>query len=314
MTESLVRLMVDSNCDLPPEFFKANGIEVIPSNLQMHNGESLLDERLSAEYSLACLRRYDFAKDAKSYMPLPLGELVSHLQKSLPEPAPEHCFILTSTSLYAANFEAIETAAARINHRSKTRYRILSSRVLLAGQGVLALDAVELLAKETSAAVIVRRLHTMAESVYTYCLPGSLKYVRKRLNEIDGADKAKVDKPNWFAATLGDSADRSPVISFHRDQSLRSKEIYAGKSKALAAVVDQVEWLILHKKLLSKHLVLSYAGNLDDLQDEPALNRLRNFHRDGKIQLHETTMGLGGIYHMGPGSYSLGFAAMPHSL
>ncbi len=310
MASANIRLLVDSCCDLPASVLQDYGLVVIPSRLKFQDGSEFLDERINDEMILACMRQHDFEKQAQGVTPMGLDEMTQRLRAAVDEEQHQNAFVLTMTRQYSENYDAIESAVARINHKIKTNFRVLTSRVLFAGQGVISLEAARLVQEQRTAASLRERITRMADSVYTYAIPESLRYVRKRGKE-RGDENNRVP---WLLAMLGDSGDRTPIVRFFQDRNEKVGEIHKSKEVAIERVVSEVESLILNGKLLSSVVVVSYAGELADLNQSQAIVRLRRVVQGSRYQLIETVMGMGGVYHLGPGSLTIGFSAMPHSM
>lgn len=309
MANAKIKLLVDSCCDLPASTLHEYGLVVIPSKLKLADRAEFLDERVNDEMVLACMRRYNFEKDAQAIEPMNTQDMVALLNNSIDEAQHEQAFVLTMTRQYSENYDALETAVARLNHKVKTNFRVLSTRVVFAGQGVITLEAARLVSEGKSASSLRERILRMSESVYTYAIPDSLRYIRKR-----GKERGDANRVPWLVAMLGDSGDRTPVVRFFQDRNDKVGDIHKSKEAAIERVVSELETLVLTGKLLSSVVVVSYAGELQDLNKSDAIVRLRRVIAGSRYQLLETVMGLGGVYHLGPKSLTIGFAAMPHSM
>ena len=148
--------------------------------------------------------------------------------------------------------------------------RVLDSKTLFTGQGVVVYEALRLL-QGGQAEVAFDRLRQHVESfsqdVHAYLVPQDLFYVRARAHQ-------KGDKSvGWFKYQMGTMLDIKPILKAYRGETEAVETVrgFDGAMKKLFQMAGEA----VEKGLLTKVVCMSYAGNPEDVKSFPGLRRVR---------------------------------------
>ena len=308
-----IGIVVDSACDLPPDWLAAHGISLLPVTVRMGNTQTvdLRDEHATLEFAAAHVAKHGHSAEtaafpAEQIKTLFLDQLVIDY---------DHVFCLTVTrNRSQIHDNATQASFAILNdyrpirsaagHATPFALRIVDSQQVFAGQGILPVEAVRMRDAGASAPEIRSRLEFLAERSYTYVIPRDLKYLRARV-------KHRGDRSvSLVSAVLGDALDIKPVLHCHRGETgpvgkVRGFENAAAQLFALATARVKAG-------LFTPTLCLSYGGDLAELHALPGYETLVSACDAQNVERFETVMSLTGMVNVGPGALTLGFAGPPH--
>lgn len=299
-------LFVDSSCDVPGEILKRHNVQVIPSVLTI-KGQNIIDDKNDDLKALDLMRRYDFKSQATAYRIQSDENLFRQLSNRLNTQGTVAGLVITATRLQAENYHTVNELSHRVTQQSNRRLQMVGSRTLYSAEGLLVLYAARLNAKGLAPVQLRKKLVQLSNHLYCYTIPKNLGYVRKR-----GKERGEKTAP-WAIAALSDATRMSALVQFHQDQTRRIGNLQNSQRSALALLVEKLRELIASKALLIPQVIFSYGGSLTDVADWPEMQELSSLCREQDVQLIQTTMSIGGLYHIGPGSITLGMAARAHN-
>ncbi len=309
-----IGLVVDSACDLPPEFIEANNLIILPITLHL-GARDLIDERDVEQTRRFYAENWDGHGDAgtsafstEQIKALFLSKLVIDF---------DFVFCLTIASSRSPMFDnAVKASFAILNdykpHRAQAgisgpfALRVIDCQNLFAGQGVLAAEAVRLIRAGENPVKIRERLEFLVQNVHGYMLPQDLFYLRAR------AQKKGDRSLGWLGAMLGTALDIKPLIKGYRNTTgpvAKLRHFEDGARRLFEYTGERVR-----RGLLAPTLVMSYGGELEQLRRLPGYDELRRVCRDAGVEVHESMLSMTGGINVGPGALTLAFADEPHDL
>ena len=308
-----VGLIVDSACDLPHEFTRKNDIFIMPVTAVI-DGETYIDDhdpvRTQEFYSSGLLEKGHTA-ETQAFSPQQIHDLF--MEKIVTEYDVAFCeTVAKSRSLVFDN--ATEAMNSVMSHYQAVReqsgrpgkfsMRVIDSKQIFAGQGLLAAHTLRLIDQKLSKNALRNEVDTFTDKIYTCVIPRDLHYIRERARR--RGDKSV----SAFGAFLGKALNITPVVF---GQGVDGKP--AVKTRSFDVAVEKVmNYAIgrLEAGLLTPYLSLSCGLSWTEIEALPGLNRLRDACGQHGVELLLSQMGITSSIYVGPGSLCLALAAEPH--
>ncbi len=309
-----IGLVVDSGCGLPKDFMDDNDIVLLPITIKIdndylvdyrepdptldfylnhigdkgHNAESapFTTDQIKALFLEKLVIDYDFV----------ICETIMRTRSPIFENATKASFSILN------GYKAVRKAAGVEGPFS---LRVIDSRNLFAGQGVLAAETVRLIKAGVPANDIRQTIDKLTASTYAYGVPPDLYYIHSRA-------KKKGDKSvGWLSATLGSALDIKPIICAHNDDTQPVAKV-KGWENAVHVVFRNVMQLIRNDQLISPYICISYAGDPSVIDSLPGYSDLEQAARAHDVQVLKTLMSVTGGVNLGPGTLTVGVISRPH--
>jgi len=308
-----VGLLVDSACDLPHRFFQDNDVFILPISIKI-DGKLFVDDhdpvRTLDFYRSGLIEKGHDAETvpftAEQIRQLFLDKIVTEYDFAFCETitrvrSPIYDNATTAMQRIVAEYRARREAAGRPGPFSM---RVVNSRTLFCGQGILAAHTVRLINSGVPKNDLRRRVDEFTNNIYGYVVPADLYYVRERARK-------KGDKSVGMLATmLGKAFDITPILGGRNDETFPVAKV-RGFDTAVARVFDYAVKRI-RKGLLTPYVCVTYAGDPDMIRQLPGFDRLEAAAREHDIELMTTVMSVTGGVNVGPGTVGLALAAEPH--
>ena len=305
-----VGLAVDSACDLPLAFLEENNIFVLPITVHI-NGKSYVDTRdprRTADFYRSGMLTKENAAETKAFSSDEIRNLF--LEKVVVDY--DFAFIETITQARSQVYSNTIDAMLRISGEYRQRrqqagvegpfsMRVVNSRTLFAGQGVLAVETVRMIRQNVPKNELRRRVEEITPKVYTYVVAPDIYYLRERA-------RARGDKSvSWAGAFLGNLLEVTPIICANDDNTWPVAKI-RGFDNAVQKLFANAEQQI-RGGLLSPYICVSYAGDHGMIGQLPGFDSLQRTADAHDVEVLTTMMGIAGGTWVGPGTVSLGMAA-----
>lgn len=310
-----IGLVVDSGCDLPKSFIDDNQIVLLPITIKIDNDE-LVDHR-DPDPTLDFYKYHigDKGHDAES-APFSTDQIKKLFLEQL---VIDYDYVICETIMRTRSpiFEnATKASFGILNGYKPVRksagiegpfsLRVIDSKNLFAGQGVLAAETIRLIKSGMQANDIRQKIEQLTASTFAYGVPPDLYYIRSRA-------KKKGDKSvGWLSATLGSALDIKPVICAHNDDTQPVAKV-KGWENAVHTVFRNITQLIRNNFLLSPHVAISYAGDPSVIDSLPGYAELEQAAIAHDITLLKTLMSVTGGVNLGPGTLTVGVISKPHA-
>lgn len=307
-----VGLVVDSACDLPADFIAANRIVVLP--ITIHLGRSDLvdmrDEATTRQFYQNHLGSdpgaHTSALSVEQMQAVFLEQLVVDY---------DYVFCLTIASARSPIYENAKRAAQAVatacrpvrlkaGRAGPFAVRVIDTQNLFAAQGVLAVEAVRMIRAGENPAKIRERLDFLAYHTHGYMLPRDLYHLRAR------AQKRGDKSVGWMQYAVGSLLDIKPLVRGYRNHTgpvARLRHFEHGAERLFAFAASRVQ-----RGLQAPVVVLSYGGELEDLEQLPGYAELQAVCRERHVDCLASRMSVTGAINVGEGALSLAFADEPH--
>jgi DegV family protein with EDD domain len=307
-----VGVVIDSGCDLPPDFIEAHKLGILPITIHL-DGKDLVDQR-DPGVALDFYKNHRGTSAGAATSAFTAEQITAFVLERLVLDF-DFVFCLTiasSRSLIHAN--AVKASFAILNEYKPIRaragittpfaLRVIDTQNLFAGQAITAFEAVRMIKLGAHPNQIRDRLDQLAPNTYGYMIPRDLKYLRERA-------QSKGDRSvGWLSATLGTALDIKPVLRAYQNDTgpvAKIKGFDVAAARLLSFTVARVE-----KGLLAPVVALSFGGELARMRALPGYADLRLVCSRLGVEIIESVMGVTGGINVGEGALAVAFASEPH--
>ena len=308
-----VGLIVDSACDLPYAFIKQHGIFILPVTARI-DGQTFVDDHdpvTTRTFYQSGLLEKGHEAETEAFSVQQIYDLF--MQEIITQYDLAFCETVTRTRsmIYQNATDAMQrvladyrSSRAEPDQNELFTMRVIDSRSIFAGQGLLAAHTVHLIKQSIGKNALRQRVESFTDSMYNVVIPRDLYYVRARARR--RGDKSV----SGVVAFLGKALNITPVLwgQGAEGQPVAKVRSFEG---AVEKVIDYAVGRI-KDGLLSPYVSLSYGVEESELEQLPGLDRLRRACEENGIELLLSQMGITSSIYVGPGSVCLALAAEPH--
>lgn len=308
-----IGLVVDSACDLPLSLLREHNVEIMPIALRFGN-DRYVDERdpdATVQFYQQLIPEHGLSAESEPFSvdqisDLFLERMVTRFDRVL---------VVAIASSRSEIFNNATRASFAIlkGYRQRRQaeglegnfmLRVLDSGQLFTGEGVLVWELLRWLQSqpEPHFDALQRHAEAFKQNVYAYAVPQDLFYLRARARQ--RGDRSV----GWLQFQMGSMLDIKPIVEAHQGDTHP-----IGKVRHFETAVDQVMTRAIEriegKRLLSPVIVMSYAGKTAALRKFPMYQRLKVRAAEAGVTLLESPMSTTAGIYLGPGAFSLGYAA-----
>ncbi|MGH8444549.1 MAG: DegV family protein, partial [Solimonas sp.] len=211
-----IGVVADATCDLPSEFLRAYDIGILPVTIQLgdESFDDVRDPRVTRSFYARQLAARGVDADTQAWGVEPTRALL--LKRVVPFYDYAFCITISATRSSAfenaakASFTILADEQSAPSARGPFVLRVIDSRTMFSGTGVLVAEAAKLARANTPPLELRRRLDMLRDHVCAYMVPGDLYYLHRR------AQKKGEKSVDWFSYALGTALDLRPVILGYR--------------------------------------------------------------------------------------------------
>lgn len=295
-----IGVVADASCDLPPEFFSKHDISILPVTIKL--GDEQFDDVREPERTLKFYQEQlaDKGLDAQTAA---FGA-VQIRERFLDRIALDYDYVFCVTVMATRSpiFESATKASfAILNDYKSVRaqagvsgsfaLRVVDSRTMFSGTGVLVAEAAKLAQSGATPNDIRKRLDELREHICGYLVPGDLYYIRNR--GMKRGDKSV----GLLTYAIGTALDLRPVILCFRSETqpiakIRSYE--RAVERTFMHVANQIE-----RGIDTRHVCVSYGGDLAELATLPGYDHLQRTAQKNGIELLVSMMSVSAAVNIG---------------
>ena len=308
-----VGIVVDASCDVPDAFLTDPDVSIIPIPIRIR-GQTYVDQH-DPDATRRYMRENANGEGAEGQS-VPLDAEALHqffLERFAVDYDSVYCFTITQnrSPIFEAASQGLQQAQSAIRAQRQAagihrplQFRVIDTRQMFAGSGVAPLAVWDMVKAGKDPKEIRETLFRVIDCTYAYSVPDDLAYARAR-------SRVRGDRSiGLFSSLLGSAMDIKPLIRVHQgDTDALAK--YRGRKEAWGRLFELIGRLVT-RGLLVPHVVVSYAGALDDVLRNPDYAVLRQQCAVEGVQLHTLTMSITGMMNFGPGGIVIGLAAPEH--
>lgn len=309
-----VGLIVDSACDLPFEFSRKHDLFILPVTAVI-DGETYIDDHdpvKTQEFYQSGLLEKGRHAETQAFTTEQIYDLF--MEKIVPQFDVAVCETVTRTRslIYQNATEAMnsvmanhEQARAASGREGKFSMRVIDSKQIFAGQGLLAAHTLRLIDQKLSKNALRNEVEKFSDKIYTCIIPRDLHYIRERARRRGDKSVSAV------SAFLGKALNITPVIF---GQGVEGQPV--AKTRSFDVAVEKVMNYAaarVEAGLLTPYVSLSCGLTWSEIEELPGLNQLRSACERNGVELLLSQMGITSSIYVGPGSLCLALAAESHS-
>lgn len=308
-----VGLIVDSACDLPYEFSRKHDLFILPVTAVI-DGETYIDEhdpvRTQEFYQSGLLQKGHHAEthafSSEQIHDLFMEKIVTQFDVAICETVTRSRSLIFQNATEAMNSVMAHYQKARqtAGLEGKFSMRVIDSKQIFAGQGLLAAHTLQLIEQKLSKNALRNEVDTFTDRIYTCVIPRDLHYIRERARR--RGDKSV----SALVAFLGKALNITPVLFGQGAEAqpvVKTRSFDVAVEKVMNYAAARVE-----AGLLTPYVSLSCGLTWTEIEDLPGLNRLRDACENNGVELLLSQMGITSSIYIGPGSLCLALAAEPH--
>lgn len=309
-----VGLIVDSACDLPYEFSRKHDLFILPVTAVI-DGETYTDEhdpvRTQEFYQSGLLEKGRHAETqaftTEQIYDLFMEKIVPQFDVAICETVTRSRSLIFQNASEAMNIVMAnhEQARAASGREGKFSMRVIDSKQIFAGQGLLAAHTLRLIDQKFSKNALRNEVERFSDKIYTCIIPRDLHYIRERA-------RRRGDKTvSAVSAFMGKALNITPVIfgqGAEGEPVAKTRSFDMAVEKVMNYATARVE-----AGLLTPYVSLSCGLTWTEIEELPGLNQLRNACERNGIELLLSQMGITSSIYVGPGSLCLALAAEPHA-
>jgi len=219
MTNTRMKIIVDSTSDIPEEFVKKYDIDIVPVYIQLE------DKMYADRFELKASDFYTVLREAKE-LPTTSAPPPKDFWEKITDSVKEYSsiFIITLTSKLSATFQSAKIAASKIKN---AKIYLLDSKF---GSGVatlLSIAAAKLSRKGVPDEEIVEKIEEMRDESILVGYADTLENLKK---------SGRISNLKYFVATI---LNAKPILEL-RDGLIEAIGKASGKKKALKKVISSV--------------------------------------------------------------------------
>ncbi|GGJ05552.1 DegV family protein [Halopseudomonas pertucinogena] len=308
-----VGLIVDSACELPYSFIQENNIFILPVTVRV-DGETFVDDHdpvTTRRFYTSGRMSLGHQAETAAFTPEQIHDLFMR------EVVTQYDFAFLETIARARS--DIHDNANEAMHRIIAGYkpyreaaglsgrfamRVVDSRTVFAGQGLLAAHTVHLIRQGVGKNALRQQVDDFTQHIYGCAIPRDLDYIRQR--SLSRGEKSV----SAVSAFLARHLKVTPVIW---GQGHQGGPVFRARSFE-AAVERMIDYACgcIRKGLLSPYVVFSAGMEEQEMADLPGFDRLQQTCRDHGVTLLASPANITSNIYAGPGGAGLALAAAPH--
>ncbi|MDX1458744.1 MAG: DegV family protein [Marinobacter sp.] len=308
-----VGLIVDSACDLPFEFSRKHDLFVLPVTAHIDQQTYIDDHdpvRTQEFYQSGLLQKGHHAEteafSTQQIHDLFMEKIVTQFDVAICETVTRSRSLIYQNASQAmnsvmANYQEAREAAGR---SGKFSMRVVDSKQIFAGQGLLAAHTLRLINQKLSKNALRHEVEALTDKIYTCVIPRDLHYIRERARR--RGDKSV----SALVAFLGKTLNITPVIFGQGAEGqpvAKTRKFEVAVEKVMNYAIGRVE-----AGVLTPFVSLSCGMTWTEIEELPGLNRLRDACERNGVELLLSQMGITSSIYIGPGSLCLALGAESH--
>ncbi|TBW59590.1 DegV family EDD domain-containing protein [Marinobacter halodurans] len=308
-----VGLIVDSACDLPFEFSRRNNLFILPVTARI-DGQTYVDDHdpvKTAEFYDSGLLQKGHHAETEAYSAgqihdLFLNEIVTQYDVAFCETVTRSRSRIFQNATEAMNSVMAHYHDAReaAGREGKFSMRVIDSKQIFAGQGLLAAHTLRLIDQKLSKNALRQQVEDFTDQIFTAVIPRDLHYIRERARRRGDKSVSAV------VAFLGKALNITPVLFGKGAEGkpvAKTRNFDAAVEKVMNYAVGRIE-----AGLLTPYVSLSCGLSWEEIEALPGLDQLRETCARHNVELLLSQMGITSSIYIGPGSLCLSLAAEEH--
>lgn len=300
---SQLSILTDSSCSLPPKVLQKYHIKRVPITINI-DGSSMPDpcddkQTLEIFSSGKLKRKHKVSTEAPS-----IATFEDEIYQSI-DSGNKNIIVQTVNRVQGETYNNANAAASNVRrklngHDRDISIRVMDSRTVFAGQGLLISETIRRMLSEANQAEVRRKMDNLSANIHTYVLP------REPLTALERAQKRNEKAVGWTQVFIANSLGIHPILCIVNDSSYVAAKPF-GFEKSAQQIFRHAQKKI-EKGLLSPLITITYGGPISDLKQLPGYQELERTAKAHDVQLIPSVMSIAGGIYTSVGSLSLAIA------
>ncbi len=298
-------IIVDSACSLPQALREKYNVSFVPITYSVDN-ESFTDA-CTEENAVEMFQSGVFKRKHEVHTQPPTPEdfetaIIDKIKQGY-----DRIIVQTVNRTQGETYNNANAGVARVKKQLDGRditLRVMDSRTVFAGQGLMAIETIRRLLKNSDEAAVRRTMDKISEKIHTFILP------REPLIALERSRQRNENNVGWTQALIANKLGIHPIICNVNDSSHSVSKIW-GFKKAAKAIFDHVSERI-DAGLLSPIITVNFCGTMEELEALPGYAELTLKAKRAKLMLVPSVASLAGGIYTSVGSLSVAVATEEH--
>ena len=299
-------IIVDSACSLPKALREKYQVSFVPLTYSIDE-DRFVDE-CTAENAQAMFESGSFARKYEVHTQAPQPE---DFEKAIVKKIKEgYQRIIVQTvnrtqgETYANANAGMVRAKKQIDGRANISLKVMDSRTVFAGQGLMAIETIRCLLHSKDEASVRRKMDALSEKIHTFILP------KEPLTALERSRERNENSVGWAQALVADKLGICPIICNVNDASSAVTKVWGFKAAA-----ERLFKHVIHRideGALCPIVTVNYCGALAELKVLPGYMDLVAQAKKHKIMLVPSVASIASGIYTSVGSLSVAIATEPH--
>lgn len=299
-------IIVDSACSLPKAMREKYDIGFVPLSYSIDE-DRFVDE-CSEENAQAMFESGSFARKYEVHTQPPSPEDFEEAVIEKIKAGYQRIIVQTVNRTQGDTYENANSGLARakkqLDGRENISLRVMDSRTVFAGQGLMALETIRRLLRQQDDAAVRRKMDVVSENIHTFILP------KEPLIALERSRERNENSVGWTQALVANKLGIYPIICNANDSSDAVAKVW-GFKKAAETLFQHVAMRI-DESLLCPIVTVNYCGPLSELKALPGYRELAEKAKAKKLMLVPSVASIASGIYTSVGSLSVAIATEPH--
>ncbi|MCW8196405.1 hypothetical protein F6455_16545 [Proteobacteria bacterium 005FR1] len=297
-------IIVDSACELPELLANSSSIRTLPINILL--GEQPIRDELSGAQTLEYIREGRLNPKLVSSSDAASPDQIAKFLKREIIPRYNYAVVQTVSSKRSDQYEHWQTVIRKLSQLRQESGKdtfgmtVIDTGTAFSGQALVALETVRLARGRLSRRELIQRVKDFIPFLQAYTAPADLGYLRRRAVQ-------RGDNTVSLLNTLVGKALRISPVVFGMNNDLGLSARVKGHENATKRIIEHAMEAI-HRGLHSPLITVSYAGPLDELEEQPRFYELQQLAKAKGCKLFTSTARLSSAINLGPRNFGLALA------
>ncbi len=299
-------IIVDSACSLPMAIRKKYDVSFAPLSYSIDDGR-FVDE-CNEENALAMFESGSFSRKYEVHTLPPSPEDFEKLIIKKVREGYQRIIVQTVNRTQGETYSNANTGIARakklLDGKANVILRVMDSRTVFGGQGLMAIETIRRLLKSKDEAAVRRQMDNVSEKIHTYILP------KEPLVALERSRERNENSVGWGQALVATKLGIHPIICNANDASEAVGKVWGFKNAA-QTLFKHIEKRI-DESILCPIITITYCGPLAELKELPGYSELEVKAKQKKIMIVPSVGSIASGIYTSVGSISVAIATEEH--
>ena len=299
-------IIVDSACSLPKVLREKYDVSFVPISYSIDDGrfvDECNEENAEAMFESGSLsRKHEVNTQAPSpedFESAIINKIKNGYQRVIVQTVNR-----TQGDTYDNANAGLVRAKRQLDGRENIVLRVMDSRTVFAGQGLMAIETIRRLLNGKDEPVVRRQMDKISEKIHTFILPKEL------LVAIERSRERNETSVGWAQALVANTVGIHPIICNVNDTSSAVTKIWGFKNAAHTLFQHVIRRM--DESIVCPIVTVNYCGPISELKALPGYGELSLAAKRNKIMLVPSVASIASGIYTSVGSLSIAIATDAH--